>query len=167
MYLCSLSGTWRCGLWSQCSQRQTWQRTGSSVQQQRHLGPHHCLWCGPNRTYGEEVVCTLQASGQRSDASQTSGRRAERPRRGKLQPALVSSSRLILCRVCTSNQRIMSTLNWRCSFTRCSLRVCTRNQAPGCCKTWCNNCWLNKHLHMIISTLLWHLKHKIINQFTE
>lgn len=102
MYLCSLCGTWRCGFWFQCSQRQTWWHTGSSVQQQRRLWPYHRLWCGLNQTGGEEVVCTLPASRQRSDALQTSGRQAERPRRGKVQPASVSSSRLILCGATTA-----------------------------------------------------------------
>ncbi len=94
LYLCPLSGTWRRGFWSQCSQHQTWCHTRSSVQQHRQALQLRAVWWQEG---GGEVVCRLRALWQHSDASQTSGRRAGSPRRGKLRPALVSSSWLILC----------------------------------------------------------------------
>lgn len=95
LYLCSLSGTWRCGFWSQCSQHQTWCHTQSYVQQR--LRRTYCLQVCSSRVGGREVFCRFRALWRCSDASQTSGRRAGSSRRGKLRPALVSSSRLILC----------------------------------------------------------------------
>lgn len=83
------SGTWRCGLWSQCSQHQTWCRTGSCL----HCPLHFCAVHAGH----VEVVCRCWVWGWSSDASQTSGRPSDRSQRWRLRPLWTSSSPLIMC----------------------------------------------------------------------
>lgn len=83
------SGTWRCGLWSQCSQHQTWRHTGSWL----HCPLHFCAVHAGH----VEVVCRCWVCGWSSDASQTSGRPSDRSQRWRLRPLWTSSLPLILC----------------------------------------------------------------------